>query len=364
MSNKVGSLKSVMLQDPFFASLGTAIGGVALGGAAYFLAPDSLAAIPLPMPLLAAAYGLTLAGIAKYIGAGGAVDDSKYDLTGKFSIVTGANTGMGYEAALVLAARGCDVIMACRSKQRGDDAVNRIKSKLQGKGGKVELMLLDLGDSRSIRNFVAEFLKLDRKLDILMNNAGVMLMPYKHTQDGHESHVGINHLGHFLLTYLLLDKIKQDGTKVVTVSSAAHATGNPTKCTLTEMATVPEAKYDQNIAYGNSKFGNVMMTKHLNHLLEESNSAARAYTCHPGMCMTDLARELPKAVQLMFAPLAVCLKNPKQGAQSQLYCALSEEAVPGVYIADCSAKVYATPPTFDAELAARWWDESKVLCKL
>ena len=146
------------------------------------------------------------------------------DLTGKVAIVTGANTGIGYSTARELARKGAKVIVAARSEERGKDAVARIKKQLKGQKGAdlVEFMKLDLGSLSQIRSFARSFLWSNRQLDILVLNAGIMMPPFEKTKDGFESQIGVNHLGHFLLTKLLTPVLKQSKARVVSVSSLAH----------------------------------------------------------------------------------------------------------------------------------------------
>lgn len=146
------------------------------------------------------------------------------DLTGKTAIVTGANTGIGYSTARELAKKGAKVIVAARSEERGKDAVARIKKSLKGKKGAdlVEFMKLDLGSFTSIRSFARSFLWNNRQLDMLILNAGVMMPPFELTKDGFESQIGINHLGHFLLTKLLTPMLRRSKARVVSVSSLSH----------------------------------------------------------------------------------------------------------------------------------------------
>ncbi len=146
------------------------------------------------------------------------------DLSGKTAIVTGANTGIGYTTARELARKGAKVIVAARSEERGKDAVARIKKQLKGLKGAdlVEFMKLDLGSFSQIRSFARSFLWNNRQLDILVLNAGIMVPPFETTKDGFESQIGVNHLGHFLLTKLLTPLLKKSKARVVSVSSLAH----------------------------------------------------------------------------------------------------------------------------------------------
>jgi NAD(P)-dependent dehydrogenase (short-subunit alcohol dehydrogenase family) len=209
------------------------------------------------------------------------------DQSGKTIIVTGANVGLGYEAVKVLAEKKADVILASRSIRRGDEARRAILEKVPG--AKIHVMKLDLADLQSIRDFADEFDKDYENLDILLNNAGVMWCPYDKTQDGFELQMGVNHFGHFALTGLLLDKLKNTpGSRVVNVSSIGHrrAKWDP------EKLMFDEGDYDRNVAYYNSKLANLLFTYELQRKFEENELDILSVAAHPGGSATNLARHL------------------------------------------------------------------------
>jgi NAD(P)-dependent dehydrogenase (short-subunit alcohol dehydrogenase family) len=146
------------------------------------------------------------------------------DQTGRVAVVTGANTGIGLETARALASRGAHVVLACRSRERGEEALRSIGA--DRPAGEVELLLLDLASLASVRAFAQAFSARHQRLDLLVNNAGIMVPPFGRTEDGFELQIGINFLGHFALTGLLLDRLRNgSGARVVTVSSIAHRMG-------------------------------------------------------------------------------------------------------------------------------------------
>ena len=215
--------------------------------------------------------------------AAGGMCHSKAKLDGKTVIITGANTGIGKETAIDLAKRNARVILACRSQEKGKKA--EVDVRRESGNNDVHFRQLDLSSFTSIRKFAKEVLVEESRVDILINNAAVMLCPYMKTEDGFETQFGVNHLGHFLLTNLLLDKIKQapEG-RIVNVSSLAH-----TMCGPIDLDTInSEEKYSPFGAYNRSKLANVLFTKELAKRLEETNVTTNSL--HPGGVDTELQR--------------------------------------------------------------------------
>ena len=207
---------------------------------------------------------------------------SKRRLDGKVVIVTGANTGIGKETALDLACRGARVIVASRDENRGKSAVAYIK---QASGSEnVVFRKLDLASLASIRSFSTKTLQEEDHIDILINNAGVMFTPYTLTEDGFEMQFGTNHLGHFLLTNLLLDKIKESApSRIVTVSSLGHHAGS-----LDFDDMMWSKSYQSQKSYFRSKLANVMFARELSKRLE--GTGVTTYSLHPGAINTELGR--------------------------------------------------------------------------
>ena len=217
------------------------------------------------------------------VWAAGGVCQSKAKLDEKMVIITGANTGIGKETAIDLAKRNARVILACRSQEKGKKA--EVDVRRESGNNDVHFRQLDLSSFTSIRKFAKEVLEEESRVDILINNAAVAVCPYMKTEDGFETQFGVNHLGHFLLTNLLLDKIKQapEG-RIVNVSSIAH-----TWCGPLDLDTInSEEKYSTLDAYNKSKLANVLFTKQLAKRLEGTNVTTNCL--HPGGVDTELQR--------------------------------------------------------------------------
>ncbi|MEU3503829.1 oxidoreductase [Streptomyces hundungensis] len=200
--------------------------------------------------------------------------------SGRTAVVTGANSGIGLVAARELARRGARVVLACRSEARGRRAEERVKSEVPG--ARAEFRRLDLADLASVRDFAAT-LPYER-LDLLVNNAGVMALPYGRTADGFETQFGVNHLGHFALTGLLLPRLRAAGAaRVVSVSSGMHALSN---IDLRDLNS--EQGYRRWVAYGRSKTANLLFVHELARRLRAAGSDIVAAAAHPGYAATNL----------------------------------------------------------------------------
>jgi len=205
------------------------------------------------------------------------------DLTGKVAIVTGANSGIGYETALVLAQKGATVVMACRNLQKAEPAAAEIRQ--TNPPGTVGVMELDLGDLDSEQRFAAAFQARYDRLDLLINNAGIMVPPYGKTAQGFETQIGVNHLGHFALTGLLLDVLLQTPqSRVITVSSGAHRYG---RIDFDDLHW-EQKTYKPNPAYGQSKLANLLFTYELQRKLTAAGTDTIAAAAHPGWTETNL----------------------------------------------------------------------------
>ena len=205
-------------------------------------------------------------------------------LDGKTVIITGGNTGIGKETALGLAQRGAKVYIACRNINKGQLALEEIRDQSGNKD--IYLMKLDLASCKSIREFVAEYCKKEDKLHVLLLNAGVMMTPNKKTAEGFEYQFGINHLGHFLLTYLLLDMLKECApSRVVVVASLAHFPGS-----LDFKDMQWSKRYNPYLSYCRSKLANVMFARELGKRVGESG--VTVVSLHPGTVYTEITRDL------------------------------------------------------------------------
>lgn len=205
--------------------------------------------------------------------------------TGKIVIITGSSSGVGYEAARVLTDKGATVVIAVRSLEKGNAAADKIL--VQNKGADVKVLKLDLGDLASVREFAEEFKKNYTRLDLLINNAGVMVPPFSKTKDGFELQFGTNHLGHFALTAHLLDVLTNTvRARIVNVSSSAHRFG---KLNFDDLAW-DKRSYSARRAYSDSKLANLYFTFELDRKLKENKLDLLTTAAHPGLTTTELSR--------------------------------------------------------------------------
>ena len=210
--------------------------------------------------------------------------DNIPDLSGKTTIVTGANSGIGYETAKALATKNATVIMACRNADKANQAIIDIKQDVAN--ASLDFIQLDLADLTSVKAFTDNFQAKYDKLDILINNAGVMIPPYTKTKDGFEVQFGANHLGHFALTGQLINTIRTTpNARVVNVSSTAHRMGTGT-INFDDLHS--EKEYKAMPAYAQSKLANLLFTRQLNHFFGNSGIDAIATSAHPGWTATNL----------------------------------------------------------------------------
>ncbi|XP_021506860.1 retinol dehydrogenase 11 [Meriones unguiculatus] len=275
---------------------------------------------------------------------------STVQLPGKVAIVTGANTGIGKETARELAQRGARVYLACRDVQKG----KLVASEIQATTGNSQVLVrkLDLADTKSIRAFVKDFLAEEKHLHILINNAGVMMCPYSKTADGFEMHIGVNHLGHFLLTHLLLEKLKESApSRVVNVSSLAHHLGRIHFHNLQG-----ERFYNAGLAYCHSKLANILFTQELARRMK--GSGVTTYSVHPGTVHSELVRH-SSVMRWLWNLFFIFIKTPQQGAQTSLYCALTEglENLSGSYFSECHL-AWVSSQGRNETVARRLWDVS------
>ncbi len=283
------------------------------------------------------------------------------DQAGRLAIVTGANSGIGYETAKALAKAGATVILACRSRAKGQEAVQRIRA--EHPQARVSVETLDLASLASVRAFAAAVGGEHERLDLLINNAGVM-MPPEHTltEDGFELQFGINHLGHFALTGLLVDLMRGiEGSRVVTVSSSAHRWGEIDFGDL----NWERRRYQRMPAYGQSKLANLLFTFELQRRLEQAGAATAALAAHPGWTGTNLQRHSGAFRRLN--PLFSM--KPWQGALPTLYAATAPDALGGEYygpdgmmeIRGYPTRVATNEAARDIEAATRLWSVSEDL---
>jgi NAD(P)-dependent dehydrogenase (short-subunit alcohol dehydrogenase family) len=287
---------------------------------------------------------------------------------GKTALITGANSGIGYQAALELARHGAQVMLGCRSAAKGQAAMDKILAAVPG--AQVVVASLDMASLSSIRAFAASFLAGGWQLDLLINNAGVMALPKRElTEDGFERQFGTNHLGHFALTGLLMPALlKAPAPRVVTVSSLAHRGGKIDFANLQS-----EQKYVPWDAYNASKLANLLFALELERKAEAVGSKLVSIPVHPGVSMTSIfengaGKKDPKAIIVkLLAPFL--FQSDEAGALPTLYGATSPDAKGGQYIGPDGFMAFKGAPTveqpkpqaLDEAVAAKLWTVSEEL---
>jgi NAD(P)-dependent dehydrogenase (short-subunit alcohol dehydrogenase family) len=292
--------------------------------------------------------------------------DEVGDQTGRTVVITGGNTGIGFEAAAVLLARGAAVVLACRDQNRVVAAVARLADAVPGAA--VSHVLLDLSSLASVRQGAETILSRHPRIDLLINNAGVMMTPQGRTKDGHELQFGVNHLGHFALTGLLLDRLLgTPGSRVVNVSSSAHRQGS---IDFTDLNYERRA-YGRTTAYMQSKLANVLFTYELQRRLSDAAAGTVAVALEPGIIRTELPRYLSGPMALGVAVMTRLVGQPgaEQGALATLRAATDPAVQGGEYFAPDGwlrasghpAVTASSPRSHDVELQRRLWMESERL---
>ena len=280
---------------------------------------------------------------------------------GRVFLVTGANSGIGYETARVLAGKGARVLMGCRSKTRAAAAIAKIREEFPQ--ADLTYIPLDLGDFESIRE-AAALVGQERRLDVLVNNAGIMMPPREVTMDGFESQFGVNHLGTFALTGLLLDKLaKGKEPRVVITSSMAHRSG---RIDFDDINA--EESYSRMGRYAMSKLANLLHMYELDRRLRAADSPVIAAACHPGVADTELTRNFPGLLVSLFRPLSSLFMNSAaEGAWPTLAAAAAPGVESGSYFGPSrngervgpAREVQPRPKAKRIETAKRLWDVSE-----
>jgi NAD(P)-dependent dehydrogenase (short-subunit alcohol dehydrogenase family) len=246
------------------------------------------------------------------------------DQTGRTAVITGANTGLGYETAAALAAKGAHVVLAVRNLDKGKNAADRIVAATPG--ASVAVQELDLTSLESVRAAADQVRSQHDTIDLLINNAGVMFTPKATTKDGFELQFGTNHLGHFALTGLLLDRLQAaTNSRVVTVSSIGHRFVRGIRFDDLQW----EYEYSRVRAYGQAKLANLVFTYELQHRLRGTNTIAVA--AHPGGSRTELTRNLPPAVAASSRLLEPLFQGADIGALPTLRAATDPDVLGGQY---------------------------------
>ncbi|XP_028563122.2 dehydrogenase/reductase SDR family member 13 isoform X1 [Podarcis muralis] len=299
------------------------------------------------------AVALGLYALLYYNCIKGATCKNETSLRGKTVLITGGNTGIGKATALDLARRGARVILACRDRGRGESAVYDIRR--ESGNNDVLFMSLDLASFKSVRAFAAAFLSSEPRLDILINNAGVG--SGSRSEDGFNLVFQVNHLSHFLLTHLLLERMKQCApSRVVVVASKAHQTG---KIDFQNIHKPVEGHLAGFQSYCNSKLANILYTRELANRLEGTN--VTCYAVHPGLVNTELFRHISVWLKPLFLPICrLFFRDTTNGAQTSIYCATEEgiEKYSGRYFADCRLHD-PKPHARDDAVAKKLWEVSE-----
>lgn len=281
------------------------------------------------------------------------------DQTGRTAIITGSNSGIGFETARVLAGKGATVVMACRNLEKANPKANEIRA--AHPSADVEVMQLDLSNLDSVQRFADAFRSKHSRLDLLINNAGIMVPPYGKTTQGFETQFGVNHLGHFALTGSLLDRLTNTpGARIVTVSSVAHLMGKIDFANLNW-----EKGYKAQAAYGQSKLANLLFTYELQRRLAAAGKDTLAVAAHPGWTDTNLQAHA-KAVKFMNRFFA---QNALMGALPTLYAATEPSVHGAEYFGPSGFMEMNGPPkkvksnrrSHDRNVAERLWNVSEEL---
>jgi NAD(P)-dependent dehydrogenase (short-subunit alcohol dehydrogenase family) len=289
------------------------------------------------------------------------------DLTGRVIVVTGANSGIGLEAAKEFTRKRAQAILACRNLDKAQAALDQIQAEIPS--ATAEIMHLDLANQASIRSFTAEFKAKHDRLDVLVNNAGIMISPYSRTDDGFESQFGTNHLGHFALTGLLLDLLLETpGARVVTVSSMGHRFGS---IDFEDLMHDGGNGYSTFRAYGRSKLANLLFTYELQRHFEAIDADAIAVAAHPGTSSTYVDRYLNDRLyfKLLRRFKPAITQSAVMGALPTVRAATDPDVEGGQYFGPSGFMERKGPPTIvqssgashDQAVARQLWQVSEQL---
>jgi len=295
------------------------------------------------------------------------------DCSSRTVVITGANSGLGFEATKAFAAKGATVVMACRSRGRGERAANEVKDAVEGSGATLNVRECDLGSLDSVASFAGGVREEYDALHTLCNNAGVMAIPRQETEHGFEKQFGVNHLGHFALTaHLLALLVATDGeTRVVTQSSGAHTAGEIRFDDLHR-----EDAYGKWEAYGQSKLANLLFAYELQRRLDGAGvTEAKSVACHPGYADTDLQYRGPRESKsrIRYAGMKVAntlfAQSAEQGALPMLYAATAPDVEGGAYygpggllnMRGAPERQESNDASRDEAVAGRLWERSEAL---
>lgn len=284
---------------------------------------------------------------------------------GRIAIVTGSNIGLGYETALAFAQKDIKVILACRNMTKAENAKKEILK--QAPNADLDTIQIDLSKLSSVKEFAKQFLAKYDKLDLLVNNAGIMVPPFSLTEDGFESQMAANYFGHFLLTGLLLDTIlATPDSRIVSLSSIAHKNG---KINFEDMQS--QKKYSATGAYSQSKLACLMYAYELQRRLDKAGKTTLSVAAHPGISETNLSQHLPSILVSIMTPIMrlAFVQSAKAGAEPTLYAALGTDVRGGEYFGPSgfremkgrAKKVGSTKLSKDENIAKKLWEESEKL---
>ncbi|XP_074581553.1 short-chain dehydrogenase TIC 32 B, chloroplastic-like [Curcuma longa] len=282
------------------------------------------------------------------------------------ALVTGGSSGIGTETARVLALRGAHVVIAARNMQAANEVKQRIVDEIPS--AKIDVIQLELGSLKSVRACAEKFLSMNLPLNLLINNAGIMFCPYTLSEDGIEMQFATNHLGHFLLTDLLLEKMKSTAKstgiegRIVNVSSLAHSHTYPEGIRFDKINDTDT--YNDKFAYGQSKLANVLHANELARRLQAEGANITVNSLHPGLITTNLMRHSLLLMRVFRFFTYMLWKNIPQGAATTCYVALHPNlrGVTGKYFDDCNEED-TTAQAKDEELARKLWDLSEKMVK-
>ena len=274
-------------------------------------------------------------------------------IRGKTCMITGATSGIGRASAIDLGKLGAKLVLVCRNRERGEELVGEIK---HGGNSEVDLMIADLQSQAEIRKLAADFLATKKPLHVLMNNAGIFNMKRHIGSDGIEEVWAVNHLAYFLLTLLLLDRIKQSApARIINISSHLHQ-----NATIKFDDLGGERSYGGMSSYGQSKLANVLFTYELARRLEGTGVSVNCL--HPGAVATGLGKNNGGWAKVIIGMLRPFFRTPESGAATSIFLATSPqvEGISGKYFSNCK-ETRSSKPSYDAAVARRLWKVSEEL---
>ncbi len=289
------------------------------------------------------------------------------DLSGKVMIVTGANSGLGFETTKELSRKGAKVVMACRNPQRAEAAMQKIRDAVPG--ADLDTMLLDLASQKSVAEFAERFMQKYDRLDVLVNNAGIMAAPYSETVDGFENHFATNYLGHFALTARLFDLLESTpGARVVSVSSLAYFFGN--KIDFENLYYEHKKGYGRWRAYGRSKMEILLFAYEMQRRLTRTGKSTLSLAAHPGIAQTNIMpAQANNAFTKKFLTLVASFLKPTiYGAMPLIRAATDTEVVGGEYFGPSKDRmpdvVKSNKASHNLDTAKKLWEISETLTGL